>query len=424
MAMKKRWAMGLFLLASLLAACGGQTPGNGDQGEGGGGDQNPTLTFEQLWIHQVGTEDDEYRPALTVSGGKLFLGGTIVKKGDDPLGFWVFDAAGNLQNRFTLQTSEGKDDDLAALAPGPDGRVYALVEETDWDVPASDLALLDFDDQGNFVRLWTRGYGADIFPHGEDLVQGEDGAYYLAGYIEDRSGDERVEEGLLVRYDPTTGKAMERDFSYPGGFFRFRALAPYPGSGVYAGWDWESTAGCGSSVLFVEDINASSLPTVVPKLGLEGGFRITAVAPAPSGDLYVAGWTPCNDWEFTQAKAVVARIKSDGTLVRKKSYDVPGVPDVARALLPLPEGQGLVAAVTTARGSGEATHAETLLVWFDEDGQELATATIGSPGDDVVFDLAFAEGTLYVAGTTDGELVSGEAAGGRDLFLAAFRLSR
>ncbi len=411
MAMQKRWAMGLFLLAGLLAACGGQTPSGG-------------ATIEQMWIHQVGTEDEEYSPALAVSGGKLFLGGTIVKEGDDPLGFWVFDATGNLQSHFTVQTYEGKDDDLEALAPGPDGRVYALVEETDWGVPASDLTLLDLDDQGNFTRLWTRGYSADIYLHGEDLVQGEDGAYYLAGYIEDVSGDERVEEGLLVRYDPATDEAVEKNFTYSGasGFFRFRALAPYPGGGVYAGWDWETVEGCGSSVLFVEDINNTTHRGIALGLGLDGGFRITAVAPAPGGDLYVAGWTPCRD--FIQAKAVVARVKSDGSLVWKKSYDVPGVPDVARALLPLPEGQGLVAAVTTAQGSGEETHAEILLVWFDEDGNELATATVGSSGDDVVFDLAFAGGTLYVAGTTDGELVSGEAVGGRDLFLAAFRLNR
>ena len=421
--MKKRWAMGLFLLASLLAACGGPTQlPSGD--EGGGGNNGAAPTLERLWIRQVGTEDDEYRPALAVSGGKLFLGGTIVQGRNNPLGFWIFDAAGNLQSHFTVQTSEGKDDDLEALAPGPDGRVYALVEETDWGVPASDLTLLDLDDQGNFTRLWTRGYGEKIYPHGEDLVQGEDGAYYLAGYIEDVSGDERVEEGLLVRYDPATDRAVEKNFTYSGGsgFFRFRALAPYPGGGVYAGWDWETVEGCGSSVFFVENIDDDSHQGIALGLGLNGGFRITAVAPAPGGDLYVAGWTPCQD--FIQAKAVVARVKSDGSLVWKKSYDEPDFPDVARALLPLPEGQGLVAAVTTARGSGEATHAEILLVWFDEDGNELATATIGSPGDEVVFDLAFAGGTLYVAGTTDGELVSGEAVGGRDLFLAAFRLNR
>ncbi|MFI6266930.1 alpha/beta hydrolase [Micromonospora sp. NPDC051006] len=148
--------------------------------------------------------------------------------------------------------------------------------------------------------------------------------------------------------------------------------------------------------------------------------RFYAVAPAPDGGAYVAGYTSGSFAGETGAgdkDAVLARIGPDGRVAWSRQFGGPGE-DKAYAVTA--DAQGVYVAGGTSAGLPGTTAlggADGWLARYDPAGTRSWVTSVGGPGDDLLGGVAIGTtGSVLATGSTGGEAT----AGGSDVLTVAY----
>ncbi|GAA3727339.1 hypothetical protein GCM10022225_05810 [Plantactinospora mayteni] len=147
--------------------------------------------------------------------------------------------------------------------------------------------------------------------------------------------------------------------------------------------------------------------------------RFYAIAPAPDGGAYVAGYTS-GAYAGTSAgdkDAILVRIGPDGQVGWSRQFGGPGE-DKAYAVAA--DASGVYLAGSTSAGMPGSTHLGGVDGWlarFTPDGTRQWTAAEGGAGDDLLTGLAITTaGTVVATGSTGGDAT----AGGTDALTVAY----
>ncbi|PZF95855.1 alpha/beta hydrolase-fold protein [Micromonospora deserti] len=139
--------------------------------------------------------------------------------------------------------------------------------------------------------------------------------------------------------------------------------------------------------------------------------RFYAVAPAPDGGAYVAGYTSgsfAGEPGAGDKDAVLARITPDGRIAWSRQFGGSGE-DKAYAVAA--DAEGVAVAGSTSAGLPGTTPlggTDGWLARFDPDGTRSWVTSVGGPGDDLLGGVAIsADGTVVATGSTGGEATAG-----------------
>lgn len=153
-----------------------------------------------------------------------------------------------------------------------------------------------------------------------------------------------------------------------------------------------------------------------------GAYRVTAVAIAPDGrSIYAAGTRTSDPWLFSSTRTFVLRATLQGRLLWLRWYGTARFND-ARAIAPIPGGQGVLVGGGTGDGGSDWSR-QSFLLAFDESGNRLWTRTTGS--------RRARESITTLAVSPDGERVfvagyrraDDGSADGQDWYFRPFRIS-
>ncbi len=386
--------LALFALLLVLASCGASNSNGNNGGDGGG--STTALTWN---LTQFGTDGSDAGKAAAPDGtGGVFVGGESDKALDPSYtpqgGADIFLARynANLQRLWVVQKGSGLGEDVWALIADPGGGVW-IAGSTGGELygthqgvnGSADAYVAHYDANGN--QLWTDEFGTNEDDVATSLAPGPEGGQgvYVGGYTR---GD------------------LANDGSEYGYYDAFLRFYPYDANndGDPAGWTIE----------------------------LNGGSQVSdgimALAPAPEGGVYAAGYT-----EGSLASGVanaggpdafVIRFKSDGTQAWARQFGTDGS-DIIYAAVPAPNGGVYLAGTTYGTlASGEVGGwADAFIARYDADGNQIWIHQIGTIGTEEGKALTVTQdGTVFLAGTTDAELVEGRHLGSynRDAFIAIY----
>lgn len=162
-------------------------------------------------------------------------------------------------------------------------------------------------------------------------------------------------------------------------------------------------------------------PASTYRFGGDGNENVRGVAVNADGAAYLVGMVQDQMARPVEGlfDAFVHAVAPDGTPAWTRQIGTPGI-DILAAVAVAPDGDLVV--VGSSDGTLEDANAGGIDAWafrLAPDGETRWRTTVGSAGDDEANAVAVAsDGTIYVAGSTSGDL-AGAHAGGDDAFVIA-----
>ncbi len=376
----------------LLASC---SPANdpGSSTDNGDGDDGSSAT-ELVWeVTQFGDTLFDLGQALTITaGGNACLTGSTYNGKLDPSATPtgsddIFAACytTDLSRLWLVQFGSSGVDVPLAIASAP-GETLLIAGKTDGDLMGSaqgsfDVFVVKLDSSGNLI--WSDQFGSNE----------EDIAYAVATGPEDNQG---IFIGGYTRGD-LTGDGYTPGFS--DAFLRF----------------------------YAHDANEDGQPsswTIELSGGDSASDGITALLPDGTGGVFVAGFTEGNLTATNRGGAdlFLARYNDSGQRLWIQQFGSDGN-DLPWGMAPTGDGGFYVAG--TAEGQlveGEYQGGKDAFVArYSASGERLWIHQIGTGGDEHGWAVAAgADGTAYLGGSTDGNLVDSAHRGLKDAYVAAF----
>lgn len=158
------------------------------------------------------------------------------------------------------------------------------------------------------------------------------------------------------------------------------------------------------------------------QLGSAGDDEAQATGLDAASNLYVAGRTNASVGEATNAggwDGFVLKLNADGEVQWWRQLGSAG-DEVVNSMAVTDAGDVYIAGATSGVLEGTNAGADDFFVAkYNTAGDRLWTRQIGTSAIDIAYGIDVAvDGTVYVAGASQGELSAGAAAGGSDLFVA------
>ena len=371
----------------------------------------------------------------------VYLAGTSGRTRDDVVAAGqltklsgVDDAAPTLEHSVRLETAEtdGEIDGLkvSATAAGPDGGVYVL-GTTDAGTTSGpslrgeqDVVLAKYDATGR--QVWIRHLGVSDSAEGHTLAVGEDGSVTIAGSLKGALGetiDRGGSDAFVTRFDAAGAELWTQRFGGIGDE-SVDAVAVDADGVVYVAGRTKSplagTAHGGGMDGFVRALDTDGSTLWTRQFGDADDERATAVEIADDGGLLVASLEDGEGFlrKFSTVDGTSAAVWEhalgdlDEGSINAIHADDTGIYVTGAAR----SGMTLTDPVLAHSGARDA-----FVIAFDDGGapnQRFATF-LGTQSEDVAKDIAVLDGSIYIAGYTDGELPSGgELSGSRNTFAA------
>lgn len=162
-------------------------------------------------------------------------------------------------------------------------------------------------------------------------------------------------------------------------------------------------------------------PSWTYRFGSDENENVFDLAVAPDGRAYLAGSTQGELERPTEGffDGFVHAVAPDGSERWTRQIGSHEM-DFVRRIAIAPNGDVVAAGTSSGAIAGPSAGGDdAFVIRFAQGGKELWRSAIGSAGADAAYALAVSDdGTIYVGGSTDGDL-AGEPAGGDDLFLVA-----
>jgi hypothetical protein len=248
----------------------------------------------------------------------------------------------------------------------------------------TEAVLVRFDEEGD--TLWARSYRGDVDRLGWDVVEAEDGGFFIAGFTEPPT--EGREDILVLRVDERGGLVWERTFGGSGRDRAWSAALSEDGSLVVAA-EAEEMGGEGEPGhrdAFILCVGEDGTRLWERRLSAPGDQRVFQISRASDGAFVVAGTTAP---DTRAARDVfVARVDPAGSPLWTRTYgEEPD--DVGHGVLALPSGDVLVTGYGRSRSHGGSDvyllriDAQGSLRWWrNHGGPEEEHAMMTAPGSD------------------------------------------
>jgi uncharacterized delta-60 repeat protein len=318
-----------------------------------------------------------------------------------------------------------------ALIAGADGAIYVAGYTTG--------NLDGQDNQGSYdafvakynpdgTKAWTKLLGTTDHDIANALTAGADGAIYVAGYTTgnlDGQSKQGSYDAFVAKYTPDGTKAWTKLLGTLDHDIANALTAGADGAIYVAGYtmgDLDGQTNNGNYDAFVAKYNPDGTKAWTKLLGTLDHDIAWALTAGADGAIYVAGYTmgdldgQTNNGNFD---AFVAKYNPDGTKAWTKLLGTSGF-DYARALTTGADGAVYVAGSTEGNLDGQSKQGsvDAFVAKYNPDGTKVWTKLLGTS----VYDYADAltagvDGAVYVAGNTGGNLDGQTSNGSVDAFI-------
>ena len=224
------------------------------------------------------------------------------------------------------------------------GGGFAAVGYGDFGGPTgTDVLLVRFDPAGD--TLWTRSYGSGREDFGWDVVEAQDGGFFLVGYTE--APTEGREDVLVLRVDAVGARLWQRTYGEAGRDRAWSAVLAEDG-GIVIAAESESMEHGGRDAYLLH-IGSDGTARWIRRVDVPGDQRVYHVAKTDDGAFVATGTTA--EHPDTTRDAYVVRVAADGDVVWTRSFG--GAPDdVGHGVMALDSGDVLVTGYGATRSHG------------------------------------------------------------------------
>ncbi|WP_413681267.1 SBBP repeat-containing protein [Prochlorococcus sp. MIT 1318] len=408
----------------------------------------------KAWTQLLGTPSSDYPKALTTgSDGSIYIAGSThgnldgeINSGGGDAFLTKYDSDGTKDWTQLLGTTLG--DYGYALTTGSDGSIYIAGSTTgDLDGETNngsiDAFLTKYDSDG--TKDWTQLFGTTSYDYATALTTGSDGSIYISGYTHGNLDGEINSGGgdaFLTKYDPDGTKDWTQLLGTTS-YDDARALTTGSDGSIYiagiTGGDLEGEVNIGTTGTrdggldaFLTKYNPDGTKDWTQLLGSlhhgdwpTSGDYAYALTTGSDGSIYIAGDTSGDLDEETNngsVDAFLTKYDSDGT---KDWTNLLGTSssDWATALTTGRDGSIYIAGSTRGDLDGEANSgsSDAFLTKYDPDGTKDWTQLFGTTSGDNAYALTTgSDGSIYIAGNTNGDLDGETNSGNADAFLTKF----
>ncbi|MDT9177010.1 MAG: SBBP repeat-containing protein [Limnospira sp. PMC 1291.21] len=337
----------------------------------------------QDWTRLLGSGDSRYAHALTTgSDGSIYVAGTTwgdldgqTNSGSWPDAFITkFQPDGTQDWTRLLGNSDG--DGAHALTTGSDGSIY-VAGRTRGDLDGQtysgeeDAFITKY--QPNGAKAWTRLLGTRLWDVAHALTTGSDGSIYVAGRTfggldgqTHSGGFYFVPDAFISRFQPDGTTDWTRQLGTRGGDVAHALTTGSDGSIYVAGYTegnlgGQTNSGSGRGDAFISRFQPDGTQDWTRLLGTSASDSASALTTGSDGSIYVAGWTGGDldgqtnsggEWD-----AFIGRFQPDGTQDWTRLLGT-RLNDHARALTTGSDGSIYVAGSTAGDLDGQTNSGE------------------------------------------------------------------
>ncbi len=272
------------------------------------------------------------------------------------------------------------------------------------------------------VIEWTRFLGGRS--SADSLTIGADGAIYMAGHAFDQLDGQTnsgKSDAFITRYNPDGTKAWTKllggaEHDIASGLTTGADGAIYMAGYTNSNLDGQTNSG--SNDAFISRFNADGTKVWTKLLGGSGSDSALSLTTGADGAVYVAGQTSSNlnsQVNSGGSDAFITRYNPNGTLSWTQLLGGSGY-DQATSLTTGADG-AIYMAGKTSSGAGDSF----FIARYKPDGTKVWTQLMGASANDVLFSLTTgADGAIYMAGHTYGNLDAQTNSGESDAFITRY----
>ncbi len=342
------WAAALTTGSDGSIYIGGGTYGNLDgQANSGGVDAfiskfNPDGS--KAWTRLLGSKSYAEASALTTgSDGSIYIGGLTTGNLDGQTNSGSFDAFITKFNpdgskAWTRLLGSSAHDVASALTTGSDGSIY-IGGYTEGSLDGltnsggSDAFISKFNPDGS--KAWTRLLGSKSHAEASALTTGSDGSIYISGYTEGNLDDQTNSGGgdaFISKFNPNLDKSWTRllgsnALDYASALTTGSDGSIYIGGGTYGNLDGQTNSGNGDA--FISKLNPDGSKAWTRLMGTDSVDYARALTTGSDGSIYIGGYTYGNlDGQANSGNgdAFISKFNPDGSkawarLLRTDSSD-------------------------------------------------------------------------------------------------------
>jgi Beta-propeller repeat len=332
--------------------------------------------------------------------------------GDRDIVVLKLDASGRLE--WKQRSGTASDDVAYAIAGDSQGNAYVAGQtsgslDASVNVGKSDLFVLKYDNEGR--RLWARQLGSE----GDDAAYGikADGAdnVFVVGYANGALESAHLggSDMFVAKFSPSGEKQWLRQFGSAEGDVATAAAVDSGGSVYIAGTTIGSVGeaeSAGGSDLVLLKYDAAGQMLWARQFGSVGDDGAMSLCTDSRGNAYIAGYLAVEDDVSHVARnaMVVAKFDNDGTMQWQRQLESLG-PVIAAGIAQFADGDIYVTGSTGEMldGNTSAGGLDMFLVKYSSDGEKKGTVQTGTAADDTSNAIAIdANDDVYIGGSTLG----------------------
>ncbi|BAI90117.1 SBBP repeat-containing protein [Arthrospira platensis NCB002] len=328
------------------------------------------------------------------------------------------------------------DDEAYALTTGRDGSIYVAgytEGNLDGQTYSGDADIFITKYQPDGTKDWTRLLGSRDRDGANALTTGRDGSIYVAGYTGgdlDGQTNSGWQDAFITKFQPDGTKAWTRLLGSRDWDSANALTTGSDGSIYVAGYtegNLDGQTNSGDADTFITKFQPDGTKEWTRLLGTSDRDGAYALTTGSDGSIYVAGGTLGDlDGQTNSGvwDAFITKFQPDGTKDWTRLLGTSDI-DVGDALTTGRDGSIYVAG-STQGNLDRQTHsgdADAFITKFQPDGTKDWTRLLGTSSWDGAYALTTgSDGSIYVAGETFGNLDGQTHSGGRDdAFIAKFQ---
>jgi hypothetical protein len=330
-----------------------------------------------------------------------------------------------------LQFGSAGDDRAGGVLGRADGSVIQAINAADTMLGVEGLGGMDIlvqklDSSG--AQEWLTPIATALNERAYGVVDGEDGAVIIAGFVRQGHDAGENDDGFVVKLDANGEELWRTTIGSESAPDRLYGVAPDGSggafvtgytSGVVAGPTDEDAVNAGDKDVIVARISDSGVIVWSQQFGGSGEDKGFAVSAARDGGVYVGGNAGGAMPGVASAGGYdgwVAKFDNAGALLWLNQIGS-AQNDQVSALVTTATGVAATGFTQGSLGSPSAGESDAFVTTISDGGSHEWTKQVGSTGDDRGAAIAMdAAGQLLVVGHTSGAIGSGPSSGGVDVF--------
>lgn len=277
-------------------------------------------------------------------------------------------------------------------------------------------------------KVWTRVLGGPADDQAYSVTTTSDGSIYIAGYTNDNL-DGQTNSGsadaFISKYNSNGTKIWTRLLGGSSYDLAGSVTAASDGSIYIAGELGKRQGGGYYTDAFVRKYNSAGVQAWTKTLTTSGSSKAKSIATASDGSIYLAGAAGGNlDGQTYSGSgdAFLCKFSSDGTKVWTRLLGTTAS-DEAFSVTTANDGSIYIAGGTNGSLEGQINKGflDAFITKFNNDGTKSWTKQLGTPGEDYAYSVNTAsDGSIYIAGYTHGNLDGQTNNGFDDAFITKF----